>query len=162
MEALTLDGSGFRYARFDGPLGPIVVIHGERGLRAVRFGARVPAGLRPGSLPAFGQALAGYLRGRDLVWGGRLDVRGTPFQEEVWTVLRAVPRGTVTTYGDIARAVGRPGAGRAVGNACGANPLPIVIPCHRVLPADGRLGGYASGVGRKRRLLGIEGIRPPP
>lgn len=85
-----------------------------------------------------------------------LDVRGTAFQERVWQALRAIPAGTTATYADIAGAIGMPRATRAVANACGANPLAVAIPCHRVVRTDGGLGGYRWGIGRKRALLARE------
>ena len=78
---------------------------------------------------------------------------GTAFQREVWQELRRIPRGETRTYGDIAAAMGRPGAASAVGQACGANPVPILVPCHRVLAAQGRLGGFSGGLRWKRLLL---------
>ena len=84
---------------------------------------------------------------------------GTEFQRTVWRRLRKVKYGQATTYADLAEAAGRPQATRAVGNAVGANPLPIIIPCHRVLAAGGRLGGFSGGLSRKRKLLRIEGIK---
>ncbi len=78
---------------------------------------------------------------------------GTAFQRRVWRALAAVPAGTTATYGDIARAIGQPGAVRAVGAACGSNPLAVVIPCHRILRSDGGLSGYRWGTSRKRTLL---------
>ena len=90
-----------------------------------------------------------------------LSPEGTPFQVKVWEALRRIPYGELLSYGDIANAVGSPGAARAVGSACGANPLPIIIPCHRVIAGSGAIGGYsalAGGVGVKRRLLNIEGV----
>lgn len=83
--------------------------------------------------------------------------RGTPFQRAVWRVLRRIPYGEVRTYGWVARALGRPGAARAVGGACGANPWPIIVPCHRVVAAGGALGGYSAGLALKRLLLRLEG-----
>lgn len=88
-----------------------------------------------------------------------VDVDGTPFQRRVWGALRRIPRGEVRTYGDIARAIGNPMSMRAVGAANGANPLPVVIPCHRVVAAGGKLGGYSGGLERKRWLLRLEGVR---
>ena len=85
---------------------------------------------------------------------------GTPFQRRVWTALRNVPAGTTTTYGALAATLGKPGASRAVGHANGANPLAIVVPCHRVLGADGTLTGYGGGLARKRWLLEHEGALP--
>jgi methylated-DNA-[protein]-cysteine S-methyltransferase len=81
---------------------------------------------------------------------------GTSFQRTVWNALRSIPAGTTTTYGQLAAALGRRGASRAVGAANGANPIPIVIPCHRVIGADGSLTGFASGLPRKRWLLDHE------
>ena len=82
-----------------------------------------------------------------------LDVNGTAFQQAVWAALRAIPAGETRSYGEIAAAIGRPGAVRAAGTACGDNGLAVVIPCHRVLRSDGGLGGYAYGVERKKALL---------
>ena len=85
-----------------------------------------------------------------------LDLQGTAFQQRVWKELTRIPRGETVTYGELARRVGAPGATRAVGTACGANPVAVVVPCHRVLRGDGELGGYRWGVERKRRLLDSE------
>jgi AraC family transcriptional regulator, regulatory protein of adaptative response / methylated-DNA-[protein]-cysteine methyltransferase len=84
------------------------------------------------------------------------DVRATAFQQRVWEALRAIPRGETRTYGEIARKIGSPKAVRAVGAACGANPLAVVVPCHRAVGADGRLTGYRWGMERKKRLLEME------
>jgi methylated-DNA-[protein]-cysteine S-methyltransferase len=81
---------------------------------------------------------------------------GTPFQREVWKALRAIPAGTTLSYGQLATKLGRKGASRAVGAANGANPIPIVVPCHRVIGADGSLTGFGSGIERKRWLLDHE------
>ena len=86
-----------------------------------------------------------------------LDVRGTAFQEAVWRELRRIPPGETRSYAEIAAAVGQPGAVRAVGTANGANPVAVLVPCHRVIRSDGSLGGYAGGLDRKRRLLEAEG-----
>ncbi|MFN8024802.1 MAG: methylated-DNA--[protein]-cysteine S-methyltransferase [Acidimicrobiia bacterium] len=85
-----------------------------------------------------------------------LDVRGTAFQLRVWRELQRIPRGETRTYGALADAVGAPGGARAVGQACGNNPVAVVVPCHRVVPASGGLGGYAWGVEKKRALLDNE------
>ena len=88
-----------------------------------------------------------------------LDLEGvTDFQSEVYTQLMAVQYGHVVTYGDLARQVGRPELARAVGQAVGANPVPIIIPCHRVVAADGKLGGFSGGLANKVSLLRVEGI----
>jgi O-6-methylguanine DNA methyltransferase len=82
---------------------------------------------------------------------------GTPFQQSVWRALQEIAAGKTKSYGEIAAAVGRPKASRAVGAACGANPIPVLIPCHRVLAAGGGLGGFTAGLDWKRRLLSAEG-----
>lgn len=82
----------------------------------------------------------------------------TEFQTLVWQALEKIPRGQVTTYGDIARYIGRPNAVRAVGSACGANPQLVTVPCHRVVTADGSIGQYADGTKKKKDLLQSEGV----
>ena len=100
---------------------------------------------------------AAYLRG-DLVALDAIpvDTGGTPFQRSVWAALRRIPAGHTWSYTEVARAVGAPGAVRAVGAANGANPVAIVVPCHRVVRSDGTLGGYGGGLDRKRWLLAHE------
>jgi AraC family transcriptional regulator of adaptative response/methylated-DNA-[protein]-cysteine methyltransferase len=88
-----------------------------------------------------------------------LDVMGTAFQRRVWQELRAIPPGRTRSYGEIARRLGQPTAARAVARACAANPVSLVIPCHRVVQGDGGLGGYSSGLNRKRALLALEQAR---
>jgi AraC family transcriptional regulator of adaptative response/methylated-DNA-[protein]-cysteine methyltransferase len=90
-----------------------------------------------------------------------LDVRGTVFQRKVWQALRKVPVGSTATYAGIARLVGAPASSRAVAQACGANPLAVIIPCHRVVRTDGALSGYRWGIERKRTLLQREGVKVP-
>lgn len=87
-----------------------------------------------------------------------VDTAGTPFQERVWAALRSIPVGSTWSYADLAAAVGSPGAVRAVGSANGANPVSIVVPCHRVVRSDGSLGGYGGGLDRKSWLLEHEGV----
>lgn len=98
-----------------------------------------------------------YFAGRRRSFDLPLDPGGTPFQVTVWRTLEEIPYGETVTYAELAVWVGRPGAFRAVGQANGANPLPIVCPCHRVVAAGGRLGGYGGGLEVKRRLLALEG-----
>jgi O-6-methylguanine DNA methyltransferase len=84
---------------------------------------------------------------------------GTAFQQSVWETLRRIPGGRTMTYGEVAKAIGRPQAMRAVGQACGSNPIPVLIPCHRVLAAHGGIGGFSGGLHWKIKLLGREGVR---
>jgi len=109
-------------------------------------------------------ALEAYFAG-DLGALARIPVRfdrGTEFQREVWTALQGIPLGETISYAELARRVGRPSAFRAVGSANGQNPIGIVVPCHRVIAADGKLGGYAGGLDRKRWLLAHEGAIATP
>jgi methylated-DNA-[protein]-cysteine S-methyltransferase len=84
--------------------------------------------------------------------------RGSAFQQAVWRQLLAIPLGSTRTYGELADALGKPGGSRAVGAACGANPVPVIVPCHRVLAAQGKLGGFSGGREWKLRLLQVEGV----
>ena len=88
-----------------------------------------------------------------------LDMTGTEFQKSVWNALRKISNGKTKSYGEIAQAIGRPKAVRAVGGACGANPVPVLVPCHRVLAANKKLGGFSGGLDWKRSLLKREGIK---
>ncbi|MBM4030185.1 MAG: methylated-DNA--[protein]-cysteine S-methyltransferase [Planctomycetes bacterium] len=102
--------------------------------------------------------LASYLAGKPRRWETKLDVSsGTAFQRRVWRELAKVPFGKTVSYGELARRIGCPGAARAVGQAVGANPIPILIPCHRVIRSDGGLGGFSAGLEIKRWLLRHEG-----
>ena len=85
-----------------------------------------------------------------------LDPQGSPFHLRVWQELRRVPSGATVSYQELARRLGNPKAARAVGQACGANPIPLIVPCHRVIAADGSLGGYSSGLPRKRWFLALQ------
>jgi O-6-methylguanine DNA methyltransferase len=101
-----------------------------------------------------------YFSGSRRVFDLPLDVRGTTFQRAVWSQVVRIPYGATATYGDIAQLVGKPRASQAVGGAVGANPLPIVIPCHRVIGADGALTGFGAGLEAKEALLRLEGAYP--
>ena len=98
-----------------------------------------------------------YLRGRKVSFPDRLDLsRASNFHRSVWEVARSIPYGETRTYGWVANKLNKPGAARAVGQALAKNPLPVIIPCHRVICNDGNFGGYSSGMGWKQRLLEIE------
>lgn len=154
----------------DTPLGPLTLVASGVGLRQVRFGAPPPEADRgddpalgprcdgPGALvlhEATDQLTAWFDHGL-LHFDLPLELVGTPFQRSVWGAVRHVGYGETTTYAALAAAVGRPGGAQAVGGANGANPLPIVIPCHRVIGATGGLVGYVGGLEVKRWLLGHE------
>jgi AraC family transcriptional regulator of adaptative response/methylated-DNA-[protein]-cysteine methyltransferase len=165
-----------RYTLADSSLGRLVVATTARGVCLVAFGesdAELIAGVserfpRATIAPAAGESAAwveAVVRlvdspaGPDSAVAAELplDVRGTVFQRQVWSALRAIPSGTTVTYSQLAGAIGRPTATRAVASACGANPTAVVVPCHRVIGADGSLTGYRWGVERKRELLDREG-----
>ncbi|MFO8034992.1 MAG: methylated-DNA--[protein]-cysteine S-methyltransferase [Candidatus Bipolaricaulota bacterium] len=126
-----------------------------------------PNGATAGGVPAWGglsrspslaSQLEAYFLGTRREFTVCLHLRGTPFQLQVWQELMRVPFGRVVTYGELARRVGRPNGARATGGAIGANPIPIIIPCHRVIGAGGRLGGFGAGLRWKRLLLTLEGM----
>lgn len=103
--------------------------------------------------------LRDYFDGKEVKFSYPMDLGGaTNFQRAVWRALRRIPHGQTRTYAEIARAVGRPKACRAVGGACGDNPLPLLIPCHRVVGSNGKPGGFSGGRGWKRFLLELEGV----
>jgi methylated-DNA-[protein]-cysteine S-methyltransferase len=108
------------------------------------------------------EQLAEYFAGERTVFELELHMVGTAFQRRVWTALQSIPYGETCTYGDIAREIGSPGAFRAVGLANGHNPIGIVVPCHRVIGANGSLTGYGGGLDRKRALLELERSRTMP
>jgi len=146
------------------PIGELVLVASESGLREIRLPLperRPPSAAQDSrEHPILDEAvrqLGEYFRGERTGFDLPLDVQGSPFQREVWESLRSIPYGATDTYGGLATRVGRPGAARAVGGANGANPLPIVVPCHRVVGADGALTGYGgptdAGIAMKRWLL---------
>jgi methylated-DNA-[protein]-cysteine S-methyltransferase len=106
------------------------------------------------------QELLAYLAGQSITFTTRVDLKGTSFQLRVWSALGTVPWGETRTYGQLAELCAAPRAARAVGSACGANPIAIVIPCHRILAASG-LGGYGGGLQWKKRLLALEHFACP-
>ena len=149
----------------DTPVGPLAVWVTRNGVRRVGYVQQdmIDEGhWDPGEdqilVRAFKQ-LGQYLTGRRKSFDLPLDFSGaTAFQKQIFERLMHVPHGRIVSYGDIADELGDPGAAKAVGQAVGANPLPIVVPCHRVVRSDGKLGGYSGGLSRKVTLLGIEGV----
>ena len=141
-------------------LGPLTLTTGPDGLRGLWFPGRAPAvdeARRDATAlaPAIGQ-LEAYLAGERDRFELELDLRGTPFQRRVWDALREIPYGSTVSYSELARTIGRPDVVRAVGAAVGRTPVPIIVPCHRVVGADGSLTGYGGGLQRKRALLDLE------
>jgi AraC family transcriptional regulator of adaptative response / DNA-3-methyladenine glycosylase II len=155
--APSVGGRGMRLRRLETPVGRLTVVASDRGLRAVLFPRETPPdGAVEGDsslLSAVETQLAEYFAGGRTVFELPLDVVGTEFQRRAWLALAAIPYGTTVSYGEQARRLGRPGAARAVGAANGRNPVSIVLPCHRVVGADGRLTGYGGGLDAKRALL---------
>jgi methylated-DNA-[protein]-cysteine S-methyltransferase len=153
------------------PIGPLTLTAEGGALTAIDFGA--PAGHADGAcsgaatdagsaspadpvLAAATRQLAAYFAGERREFDLPLRPRGTPFQLTVWEALRRIPYGETVTYGELAAGIGRPTAARAVGSANHHNPLAIVVPCHRVIGADGTLTGYAGGLATKAALLDLE------
>jgi methylated-DNA-[protein]-cysteine S-methyltransferase len=143
--------------------GPMTIVASDRALTALRFGDAVPENAIVAETPLLREAqreISLYLEKKLKVFDLPLDPAGTAFMLSVWAAVRAVPWGAQSTYGDIARAIGKGGASRAVGMANNRNPLPIFIPCHRIIGYDGSLTGYGGGLELKERLLALEGFLP--
>jgi O-6-methylguanine DNA methyltransferase len=146
------------------PRGVFVAHYSAAGLARLDFPGRKAIPATPASTPAVRRwhkqavrAVARVLQGRAAGELPPLDLAaGTPFQQRVWAALRQIPAGQTESYGRLAAALGAPKAARAVGSACGANPIPLLIPCHRVLPSGGGLGGFSGGLQWKRLLLARE------
>src|SRR6185503_12162431 len=161
-------GQRISYCTFLSPLGTVLIAASEKGLCSVKLGdepARLAsllaeefsqADLSEKALPDLKAQLLAFIHGEASLARVPLDIRGTVFQRRVWEALRRIPRGETRTYQDIARAIGASRAVRAVGSACGANPVALAVPCHRAVRSDGGLGGYAWGLERKKKLLALE------
>jgi O-6-methylguanine DNA methyltransferase len=168
-------------ALISSPIGPLFLAASDKGLVALEFDARMPGqqSVRPNprnlrdeqkkdrdklqfeespvAMRSYQQQLEEYFSGARREFTFPLDLRGTGFQLACWHALSAIPYGETRTYADIARAIGKPHAFRAVGMANNRNPIAIVVPCHRVIASDGTLCGYGGGLDVKRRLLELEG-----
>ncbi len=164
------------YARIESPIGPLFVAVSDRGVCEIGFGAQeTEEGFRNqlerrGFFPAsdhhgiegIARQLAEYFRGERNRFEVPLDFSGiSPFTHAVLAATSEVPFGRLATYRDIAQRIGRPEAMRAVGNALGRNPIPIIVPCHRIVRSDASLGGYTGGIEIKQRLLAHEGVILP-
>ena len=160
--------------RFDTPVGPMMALASNEALCALEFWkpgrmTRLEARLRRYFAPyeivdetneittQTGEWLTGYFAD-DPPPDPPLDMRGAPFELRVWSALRAIPRGQTASYGEIARRIGSPDASRAVGMANGANPIALIVPCHRVIGSNGTLTGYGGGLERKAWLLAHERV----
>jgi len=159
------------YDVLDSPLGPLWVAVGPRGLATISYGAepddaalhRLVRVYGPGIVPdprrasTIARELDQYFSGKRRSFEVPVDLSGlTPFQQRVLRATARVPFGSLASYATVARRAGNERAARAAGGALGSNPIPIVVPCHRIVASDGSLGGYTSGLGTKRRLLAIE------
>ena len=150
--------------RYRSPLGPLLLVRTKNGLSGAWFEAQkhhpapidAPVDDDDPLLRRAAAQLAAYFDGAKTRFDLPLDLIGTPFQTAVWRELLRIERGRTCSYGDIAKKLGNPTAGRAVGAAVGRNPLSVIVPCHRVLGSDGTLTGYAGGLERKTALLRLE------
>jgi methylated-DNA-[protein]-cysteine S-methyltransferase len=160
------------YASVSSPIGRLLIVSDGKRLKEIRFktenAGRTPeTGWVKGgkAVDEAARQLAEYLDGRRSSFELELEPAGTGFQRRVWEELQRIPYGTTISYAELARRIGSPKAMRAVGAANGKNPLPIVIPCHRVIGKDGSLTGFGGGLNVKRWLLALEaadGVRPLP
>jgi methylated-DNA-[protein]-cysteine S-methyltransferase len=152
-----------RYTISETPIGNLVLAGDDAGLRHILFaGDEIPPGWTRDHafLAAARRQIAEYFAGARQVFDLPLAPAGTAFQQRVWRALLEIPYGRTESYGALAQRIGQPRAARAVGLANNRNPLPIVIPCHRVIGASGALTGYGGGLHVKERLLALEGSRP--
>ena len=149
-----------RYTRVDTPVGTLTLVAGGGGLRELLWaGEPPPAGATEGRdavLAAAAEQLRDYFAGRRTAFDLELELHGTAFQRRAWLALSEIPYATTRSYGEQARMLGAPRAARAVGAANGRNPLPIVLPCHRLVGTDGSLTGFGGGLDVKQRLLALE------
>jgi len=159
----------YTVTEFNSPLGQITLVATKQGVSQLLFepsdatilefkNKSIPYKLIDVKQNPAALQLIEYFEGRRKSFTIPLDINTTAFREKVWKTLLTIPYGKTMSYGQIAQMIGNPKASRAVGGACGANPIPIVIPCHRVLTSDGRLGGYTGGTHIKKALLNLEGI----
>jgi methylated-DNA-[protein]-cysteine S-methyltransferase len=154
------------------PIGPLTLEHGEAGLRGLSFpgesGPLAEAEHRPEAFADVARQLDEYFAGSRREFAVELDLRGgTPFQQAVWDALREIPFGETVSYTELAARIGRPDRLRPVAATVGRTPIPIIVPCHRVIGADGSLTGYGGGLHRKAALLDLEarvsaGASPEP
>ena len=157
------------YKMVDSPIGRLTLVATDEGLagilwendrpRRVRLNIEAEDTRHPVLIETERQ-LKEYFAGQRKEFALKLDLAGTAFQRKVWNALLTIPFGETRSYGQIARQIGNPGAGRAVGAANGRNPVSIIAPCHRVVGSTGQLTGFAGGLDAKARLLALEGVNP--
>ena len=147
----------FRYDTLASPIGTIYIVFDEMGVHRICLSGETFrhefSGLKPASQPLARQQLHDYFLGDRRDFEMPLLIYGSDFQASVWRTLRTIPYGETRSYAWVAEQIDKPDAARAVGNAIGDNPVPIVVPCHRVIKSDGSMGGYSAGVEKKRWLL---------
>lgn len=163
MENHMADPQAIYYTFIETPIGKLLLAASERGLRYIYFGgiqSRPGKGEvwveSPDMLKPYEEQLQAYFRGELREFTCKLDLVGTEFQKKCWCALLRIPYGKTSSYADIAKQVGSPKAFRAVGQANHNNPIPIIVPCHRVITSSGTLGGYGGGLELKERLLRLE------
>jgi methylated-DNA-[protein]-cysteine S-methyltransferase len=149
----------------DSPIGPLLVVAQDGAVCRLDMlddpdvEATADVGVRDDAMLVEARAqLAAYFAGQRRTFDLPLRLEGTDFQRRVWAALQEIPYGETVSYGELAARLGSPGASRAVGLANGRNPVAVIVPCHRVIAADGTLGGYGGGLERKRRLLDLEQV----
>ncbi len=162
------------YYTFKSPIGEILVTRTEKGLSFVSFpkstwekflsalskDKSIDLIKNENKFSSLKKTLKDYFSGKKVDFKEKLDLTGgTDFQKKVWKAMLKIPYGETRSYGWLAQQAGGKNKARATGTACGVNPIPIIIPCHRVIKSDKTLGGYSSGLGAKKKLLGIEGVR---
>ncbi len=157
-----------QYCHMPSPVGPLLLAGSKKTLNILSFPGGDKA-IQPHadwvrSDSSFGEVkrqLQAYFAGELTQFDLRFELQGTPFQKKVWQTLATIPIGQTRTYGWLAKAVGSPKASRAVGAANGANPLPVILPCHRIIGANGKLTGFGGGLPTKKFLLELEGVKLP-
>ncbi|MEN9327924.1 MAG: hypothetical protein RI947_732 [Candidatus Parcubacteria bacterium] len=131
----------------------------EEGVQWVKKHMKMVDVVRDGTFPVLKhtlQQLRDYVGGKRVIFDGPFDLRGTPFQQAVWQEMLRIPYGETKSYGEVAALVGYPKASRAVGGACNANPVAVIVPCHRIVGSNGKLTGYGGGIPTKEWLLKLE------
>ena len=153
----------FSYTQVSSPIGPLLLVSDDAGLRQINFAKLGRAAPSDSDWRQDSTAFAEPIRQLRAYFAGELEIfelpfapEGTPFQQKVWKELCTIPYGQTISYGELARRIGNPNASRAVGLANGSNPIPIIIPCHRVIGSNGKLTGYGGGLPIKEKLLALE------